>query len=81
MRAFGLSSIEALPTTAEEIQEMFKRIDNVGQQKTEELEQIGIFEDQAETEVADMPQLEDQIETEEAYSDEPSAEDDVIFDN
>lgn len=81
LRAFGLSSIEALPTTAEEIQEMFKRIDNVGHQKTEELEQIGIFEEQAETEVADAPLLEDGIVTEEAYSDEPSAEDDVIFDN
>ena len=81
LRAFGLSSIEALPTTAEEIQEMFKRIDNVGQQKTEELEQIGIFEEQSETEVADAPLLEEEIVTEEAYSDEPSAEDDVIFDN
>ena len=81
LRAFGLSSIEALPTTAEEIQEMFKKIDNVGQQKSEELQQIEIFEELSPSERAENPELNEGQTEEGGYFDEPSAEDDVIFDN
>lgn len=82
LRAFGLSSIEALPTTAEEIQEMFRRIDNVGQSKSEDAQQIGIFEEATVLEESEIQAIDDGcIEESDIIVDEPSAEDDVIFDN
>ena len=91
LRAFGLSTIDALPQTAEEIKAMFARLDNPVVEEQKE-EQIDIFEaaKEAESEVA-----EDTFETDEGeivdvndessapadFDEEPSAEDDIIIDD
>ena len=96
LRAFGLSTIDALPRTAEEIKEMFARLDRTG--NTAEDEQISMFDDNAmepaspteeaapideQEEVAKITEVAEK--TAEAvtdtYDDEPSAEDDIIIDD
>lgn len=84
LRAFGLSSIESLPQTAEEIKAMFARLDGVEEEKEEEL-QISFSEAELEAahhEIAasDEPQIIEVISEEISYEDSQSAEDDVIND-
>ena len=81
LRAFGLSTIDALPTTAEEIQAMFARMNSDGSEvEAIDERQITLTDDElaigdsqdapTETEVAQ--------ETAESFEDEPSADDDII---
>ena len=81
LRAFGLTSIDALPQTADEIKAMFARMDSVGE-ALEETEQISISdEDLAVPETNDeglVPEVAEEIQV--AYEDEHSAEDDIIID-
>ncbi len=81
LRAFGLTSIDALPQTADEIKAMFARMDSVGE-ALEETEQISISdEDLAVPESNDeslVPEVTEEIPV--AYEDEHSAEDDIIID-
>ena len=92
LRAFGLSTIDALPRTAEEIKEMFARLDRAG--NAAEDEQISMFDDNVlelaspSEESAPIAEQTDVVEaaeeTAEAISDtydEPSAEDDIIIDD
>jgi stringent starvation protein B len=83
LRAFGLSSIDALPQTAEEIRAMFARMDGIGDVIESENEQITLSDEDLEvaetTEVAndeEPPQA--SIET--SYENEASAEDDIVED-
>ncbi len=82
LRAFGLTSIDALPQTAEEIKAMFARMDSVGE-ALEENEQIAISDE--DLTVAEPTDEQTAIETETvdtpAYEDEHSAEDDIIIDD
>lgn len=87
LRAFGLSTIEALPHTAEEIKAMFARIDSTGNQSEDE--QLSMFEensiipaDHSEDDNS-TPKLNDgPIEISDVtYDEEPSAEDDIILDD
>lgn len=89
LRAFGLSTIDALPQTAEEIKAMFARIDNPALQEEKE-EQITIFEAEIEANSEEAEEGESIIETDaseasseisDVYVDEPSAEDDIIIDD
>ena len=85
LRAFGLSTIDALPQTAEEIKAMFARIDNPITE-AEPDEQLTIFEAEIQQ---DNEALADDIEIADAeeiannpnYEDEASAEDDIINDD
>lgn len=83
LRAFGLTSIDALPQTAEEIKAMFARMDGIGGLVEEETEQLSISDE----DLAVAEQSEDVANAEEnasveaiAYEDEHSAEDDIIVD-
>ncbi len=82
LRAFGLTSIDALPQTADEIKAMFARMDSVDE-ALEETEQIAISdEDLAVPEQSEEAAAEDNASTEAvAYEDEHSAEDDIIVDD
>lgn len=82
LRAFGLTSIDALPQTADEIKAMFARMDSVGE-TLEETEQIAISdEDLAVPEQSEEAADTDNASTEAtAYEDEHSAEDDIIVDD
>lgn len=83
LRAFGLTSIDALPQTADEIKAMFARMDSVGE-ALEETEQIAISdEDLAVPEQSEeSTSVENNASTEAlAYEDEHSAEDDIIVDD
>ena len=82
LRAFGLTSIDALPQTAEEIKAMFARMDGIGEDG-EENEQLSISdEDLKVTESSDEAAVtEDNTQSEVAYEDEHSAEDDIIVDD
>ena len=81
LRAFGLTSIDALPQTAEEIKAMFARMDRIGE-TLEETEQISISdEDLTVPEAANendpaAPAEEIAID----YENEHSAEDDILID-
>ena len=82
LRAFGLTSIDALPQTAEEIKEMFARMDSIGH-TLEETEQLTISDEDlsvAET-VEEKAASEAETTVESTYEDEPSAEDDIIPDD
>lgn len=79
LRAFGLSSIEALPQTAEEIKAMFARLDGAEEEADAEDAQISLSEEELVVAVTDDSATEEAIE-ETAYEDEQSAEDDVIID-
>ena len=78
LRAFGLSSIDALPQTAEEIKAMFARLDGVGEDKDEA--QISLTEEELMLTVSEEPATEYAAD-ESSYEDSISAEDDVITDN
>ena len=79
LRAFGLSSIDALPQTAEEIKAMFARLDGAEEAADIDDAQISFTEEQLEAVVTEEPATE--IITEEiSYEDEQSAEDDVVID-
>ena len=82
LRAFGLTSIDALPQTADEIKAMFARMDSVGE-TLEETEQIAISdEDLTVPEQSEEAADTDNASTEAAaYEDEHSAEDDIIVDD
>lgn len=82
LRAFGLTSIDALPQTADEIKAMFARMDSVGE-TLEETEQIAISdEDLVVPEQSEEAADTDNASTEAAaYEDEHSAEDDIIVDD
>ena len=80
LRAFGLSSIDALPQTAE-IKAMFARMDCAEEGGSSENEQIAISDE--DLEVADGGSVEAAEAVEKAdggYEDESSAEDDIIND-
>lgn len=82
LRAFGLSSIDALPQTAEEIRAMFARMDGAEEAGVlNENEQIAISD--ADLEVKEATDADDSGENEAStsqveYEDEVSAEDDII---
>ena len=82
LRAFGLSTIDALPTTAEEIQAMFAKIN--GEQKSGEdmLDELQITMSEEELSIKDSDEEADApIEVESvSFEDEPSAEDDIAND-
>ena len=81
LRAFGLTSIDALPQTAEEIKEMFARMDSVGE-TIEETEQLAISdEDLGVTEAKEDAAIEIEADSTIVYEDEHSAEDDIIPDD
>ena len=81
LRAFGLTSIDTLPQTAEEIKEMFARMDSVGE-AIEETEQLAISdEDLGVTEAKEEAAIEIEADSTIVYEDEPSAEDDIIPDD
>ncbi len=85
LRAFGLSTIDALPQTAEEIKAMFARIDNPITE-AEPDEQLTIFEAEIQQdEDADADDIEiadaEEIAEEPNFDDEASAEDDIINDD
>ena len=79
LRAFGLTSIDALPQTAEEIKAMFARMDSVNQGDIIESEQISISD--ADLEVKEnSEEIPEEMTAEVIYEAEQSAEDDVIID-
>ena len=79
LRAFGLSSIDALPQTAEEIKAMFARLDNEEENADVDDAQISFTEEQLEV-VATEESTEITTIEETSYEDEVSAEDDVVID-
>ena len=79
LRAFGLTSIDALPQTAEEIKAMFARMDSVNEADIIESEQIAISD--ADLEVNETTEEIAKEITIEAYEDEHSAEDDIRVDD
>lgn len=76
LRAFGLSSIEALPQTAEEIKEMFARLDCAEEESSNDEVQLSLTDEQLEVAVINESEIEESVE-EISYEDEQSAEDDV----
>lgn len=81
LRAFGLTSIDALPQTAEEIKEMFARMDSAPE-AIEETEQLAISdEDLGVTEAKEEAAIEIEADSTIVYEDEHSAEDDIIPDD
>ena len=89
LRSFGLKDISALPTTTEEIKELFSKASNIdptadGVQEEMDLDEKAI--DSSEVVAAEEPKVidEDTVVTEDSvsaeYDDEPSAEDDIIND-
>lgn len=82
LRAFGLTSIDALPQTAEEIKEMFARMDSIGH-TLEETEQLTISDEDLSVAETGEEKATSEAETtvESTYEDEPSAEDDIIPDD
>ena len=87
LRAFGLSSIEALPQTAEEIKAMFARLDGA-EEAADKVDdsQISLADELLmaieESEQAEETQDEAEVttNTEEDYENQPSAEDDIQID-
>ena len=82
LRAFGLSTIDALPQTAEEIKAMFARLDGVEEEADREDAQISLTEEElevvtAENTVEEEPAVESSYDS---YEEALSAEDDVIVD-
>jgi segregation and condensation protein B len=94
LRAFGLSSIEALPQTAEEIKAMFARLDGAEEEADklddsqisladELLMAIAESEQTVEEKIEDTETTETEAEVETAsddYDNQPSAEDDIQID-
>ena len=88
LRAFGLSTIDALPTTAEEIKAMFARLDDKNVHLEEE--QISMFEENSiepavhedAVSILESANHEENVHVDEIiYEDEHSAEDDVVIDD
>lgn len=81
LRAFGLSSIDALPQTAEEIRAMFARMDSAEEMSTEENEQIAISDADLEVrESDDTDNNSSEVSAQVDYENEASAEDDIVDD-
>ena len=82
LRAFGLSTIDALPTTAEEIQAMFAKINGEQGKVEDELDELQIAMSDEELAVSESEKAsEESVESSEiSYEDEQSAEDDIIND-
>lgn len=81
LRAFGLSSIDALPQTAEEIRAMFARMDGASDLIESENEQLSISDEDLEVaEVTETPDAAEESSEAVSYEDEQSAEDDIIED-
>lgn len=88
LRAFGLSTIDALPTTAEEIQAMFAKIN--GEQAAEEEDvdelQIAMSEEELAVSNTESEESTEEVTTKEtetaidSYEDQHSAEDDILND-
>ena len=81
LRAFGLSSIDALPQTAEEIRAMFARMDGIGETLESENEQISLSDEDLEVaETTEATENNDVAESTEqaSYENEVSAEDDIV---
>lgn len=81
LRAFGLSSIDALPQTAEEIRAMFARMDGIGEVIDSNNEQISLTDADLEvTETQETAECNDVAESNEQanYENEVSAEDDIV---
>ena len=87
LRAFGLTSIDALPQTAEEIKEMFARMDgaeeeaDANEQLTISDEFLSIVDTKSDDRTTEENENAEQVVTDEiGYEDESSAEDDIIID-
>lgn len=80
LRAFGLSSIDALPQTAEEIRAMFARMDSAEEMSMEENEQIAIADADLEVKESDDAGNSSETSAQTNYENEASAEDDIVDD-
>lgn len=86
LRAFGLTSIDALPQTAEEIKAMFARMDGIEEEgDVVENEQLTISLDDltegGEKSEENVPKAENEATADSDYENEHSAEDDIIIDD
>ena len=87
LRAFGLTSIDALPQTAEEIKAMFARMDGLEEDadavENEQLsisdEDLTVKENVVDAEASEAVELTVEVKTD--YDNETSAEDDIIIDD
>ena len=89
LRAFGLSSIEALPQTAEEIKAMFARLDGA-EEDADKVDNsqisladellMAIEESEQTEEISEATDTEVTTASEEDYENQPSAEDDIQID-
>jgi hypothetical protein len=88
LRAFGLTSIEALPQTAEEIKAMFARLDGA-EEEADKLDnsQISLadellmaIEESESGEVSEAVEEQAEGTVEDDYENQPSAEDDIQID-
>ena len=79
LRAFGLSTIDALPQTADEIKAMFARLDGIEEEADAEDAQISLTEEELEVPTTESESTEETTAeiTEDSYEDGSSAEDDV----
>ena len=79
LRAFGLSTIDALPQTADEIKAMFARLDGIEEEADAEDAQISLTEQELEIPTTESEYAEESTAeiTEDSYEDSSSAEDDV----
>ena len=79
LRAFGLSTIDALPQTADEIKAMFARLDGIEEEADAEDAQISLTEEELEIPTTESESTEETTAeiTEDSYEDGSSAEDDV----
>jgi hypothetical protein len=86
LRAFGLTSIDALPQTADEIKAMFARMDGIeeegdvveNEQLTISLDELSVSEGNTEESAT---KAEAEATPENDYENEHSAEDDIIIDD
>ena len=79
LRAFGLSTIDALPQTADEIKAMFARLDGIEEEADAEDAQISLTEEELEIPTTESESTEETTAeiTEDSYENGSSAEDDV----
>ena len=92
LRAFGLSSIEALPQTAEEIKAMFARLDGAEEEADKQSDTQISLADELLMAIAESEQPEEVTEekgevtiepesiAQDDYDNQPSAEDDIQID-
>lgn len=82
LRAFGLTSIDALPQTAEEIKAMFARMDGIEEEgDVVENEQLTISLDELSATEEKSEESAPEAVTDNDYENEHSAEDDIIIDD